>query len=1121
MKVTVRWLTLVTLTIFQYILFLFFAKGFFPQKVLLSGINTFESIQEAAQSSLLSSLFSQSHDISNFSSSNNNTNSNSESQNNIKKTINGKVSNNIKNPHDTFDKLIFIVIDALRSDFVFSSNSSMTNLHQLLNRNAAIGFTGFSNPPTVTLPRLKSLTTGSISNFLDAILNINDNDSSSSSNLVNQDSWLKQFKLRKRGFSNGANTKNDEEEIDSESRINFFGDDTWLKIFPDFFDEYEGTSSFFVSDFTEVDNNVTRHIDTQLVNDDKWDGLILHYLGLDHIGHKNGPNSIFMPGKQRELDGIIAKIYQDYVVPKYENENQNTLMVVLGDHGMNEIGNHGGSSISETSAGLVFMSPVFEQENYKFQSLQNEDIVPVVETEQNKADFQYLQSINQIDLIPTLCHFFNMPIPKNNLGVVIKKFLLTSAGSDNEDEKKNNYGKIFYKLLENAYQFKTLVEGKFGKSLSFEYVPNRHFNDDSEYQKLDSLWHDSVLKLEYSYNDKNYKNGDFFISTNDQDLHAYIDSIYAFLQETQEFLQNSSTNYDLTTLLYSIAGLVAVSVVLSIIFFQTFWQQGLKTASVSFFGFLLIMGFSTFGSSLVEEEHQLWWFFVLVYVIYLSFGLLLAYRGEPPKSSSTNTTAKTKIKIIIPLIVAQLVGLRAIRFWNSSGQKYNFLDEFTQLKLSYHLSPSQHQNVALFVLVIVVFLHCLLVVSGGLNILHKAIAFVMPFTLSLIILSFKINFEHANTGGENFVDFFLKVVEKVDELFKNNEGESDVKNLLIMHAQLVFKFFAVILAIRVVILKVKWIWFSPVIESTETEFVKQDQSEIDPALGIKQQLKRGSNGAAKKKKSQFKKVFKTKRKYIDGKFQFLNDISNLVTLILIMQSKLENVGLYFVFFIIRETGTRLINYVIHLELQKLKQTEAEAEAEAETNDINVTDEEKKINFEFREKALKVKLIVNQNMHTKIAFYTTIQMLFLQNLTFFQFGFTNSLSTVDLANAYNGTTSYNLLIVGILTFVSNFASPIYWLINSLLWQFNNDLVNNETQAYIFNKVKFEVLYIRYLVLFVFYTVFGLFLAVACYNLRYHLFIWTVFSPKLLFFGAWNFLVNGVIELVVVLLLCIYR
>ena len=95
-----------------------------------------------------------------------------------------------------------------------------------------------------------------------------------------------------------------------------FGDDTWLKLFPDTFARADGTTSFFVSvsgplystfiadivakifhdqDFTEVDNNVTRNIDPELQQQD-WNGMIMHYLGLDHIGHKTGPRGYVPSG---------------------------------------------------------------------------------------------------------------------------------------------------------------------------------------------------------------------------------------------------------------------------------------------------------------------------------------------------------------------------------------------------------------------------------------------------------------------------------------------------------------------------------------------------------------------------------------------------------------------------------------------------------------------------------------------------------------------------------------------------------------------------------------------------------------------------------------------------------
>jgi len=36
--------------------------------------------------------------------------------------------------------------------------------------------------------------------------------------------------------------------------------------------------------------------------------MILHYLGLDHIGHIGGPRSKLIPNKLSEMDNIIRRI---------------------------------------------------------------------------------------------------------------------------------------------------------------------------------------------------------------------------------------------------------------------------------------------------------------------------------------------------------------------------------------------------------------------------------------------------------------------------------------------------------------------------------------------------------------------------------------------------------------------------------------------------------------------------------------------------------------------------------------------------------------------------------------------------------------------------------------------
>lgn len=53
-----------------------------------------------------------------------------------------------------------------------------------------------------------------------------------------------------------------------------------------------------------MDDNVTRHIDEELARTD-WDILVLHYLGLDHIGHLDGPRSLLVQPKLREMDRVV------------------------------------------------------------------------------------------------------------------------------------------------------------------------------------------------------------------------------------------------------------------------------------------------------------------------------------------------------------------------------------------------------------------------------------------------------------------------------------------------------------------------------------------------------------------------------------------------------------------------------------------------------------------------------------------------------------------------------------------------------------------------------------------------------------------------------------------------
>lgn len=161
-------------------------------------------------------------------------------------------------------KIVWVVIDALRADLVFQHKQYMPFVNQLLSSGKAYGFRAYAHPPTVTLPRLKALTTGQMPAFLDVLTNVLAEGSAS-----NTDNYSDSLLLRMKQAG---------------KRIVFYGDRTWLHLFHPqeayFEPRSEGVSSLFVVDTVEVDNNVTRHLDYEIQNQHSWDVLILHYLGL-------------------------------------------------------------------------------------------------------------------------------------------------------------------------------------------------------------------------------------------------------------------------------------------------------------------------------------------------------------------------------------------------------------------------------------------------------------------------------------------------------------------------------------------------------------------------------------------------------------------------------------------------------------------------------------------------------------------------------------------------------------------------------------------------------------------------------------------------------------------------
>ncbi|XP_006919115.1 GPI ethanolamine phosphate transferase 2 isoform X4 [Pteropus alecto] len=284
----------------------------------------------------------------------------------------GASSNWTKLPPPLFSKVVIVLIDALRDDFVFGSKGVkfMPYTTYLVEKGASHSFVAEAKPPTVTMPRIKALVTGSLPGFVDVIRNLN-------SPALLEDNVITQAKA-------------------AGKRMIFYGDDTWVKLFPKHFVEYDGTTSFFVSDYTEVDDNVTRHLDKVLKRGD-WDVLILHYLGLDHIGHTSGPRSPLIGRKLSEMDGVLVKIHTALLAEERETLLPN-LLVLCADHGMSETGGHGASSTEEVNTPLVFISSAFERK---------------------PGDIRHPKHVQQTDLAATLAVGLGLPIPKHSVGSLL------------------------------------------------------------------------------------------------------------------------------------------------------------------------------------------------------------------------------------------------------------------------------------------------------------------------------------------------------------------------------------------------------------------------------------------------------------------------------------------------------------------------------------------------------------------------------------------------------------------------------------------------------------------------------------------------------------------------------
>ncbi|KAM6471347.1 GPI ethanolamine phosphate transferase 3 isoform 2-T2 [Liasis olivaceus] len=275
-----------------------------------------------------------------------------------------------------FRRAVLVLIDALRFDFARPRpraparaprpfEGRLGALHRLARRQPRHGrlYRFRADPPTTTMQRLKGLTTGSLPTFVDAGSNF-------ASYAVREDNLVWQL------AHNGK-------------KVVFMGDDTWDGLFPQAFHRAFFFPSFNVKDLHTVDDGILRNL-YRTVDGGEWDLLIAHFLGVDHCGHKHGPDHPEMAKKLSQMDEMLRSL-----VDHLEND---TLLLVAGDHGMTGTGDHGGDSEEELDAALFVYSkaPLFQN-------------LPPEEPE----------TVPQVNLVPTLALLLGVPVPYSNIGEVM------------------------------------------------------------------------------------------------------------------------------------------------------------------------------------------------------------------------------------------------------------------------------------------------------------------------------------------------------------------------------------------------------------------------------------------------------------------------------------------------------------------------------------------------------------------------------------------------------------------------------------------------------------------------------------------------------------------------------
>ncbi len=164
--------------------------------------------------------------------------------------------------------------------------------------------------PTVTSVRIKSVLGGGLSTFFETTEEF-------VTSQVTEDNILYQLKNRNQ-------------------KVVFYGDHIWTPLYGQFFDETVQFQSENTRDLDTLDNGVRTALMNKLNGENDFALCIAHIIGVDSAGHTYNSQNQHIARKLRDTQSFIQEVISSM--------DDQTTLIVFGDHGMTEDGNHGGGT---------------------------------------------------------------------------------------------------------------------------------------------------------------------------------------------------------------------------------------------------------------------------------------------------------------------------------------------------------------------------------------------------------------------------------------------------------------------------------------------------------------------------------------------------------------------------------------------------------------------------------------------------------------------------------------------------------------------------------------------------------------------------------------------------------